>query len=185
MFKERKNRGDDTVQDRSQRFEESVLPHIDAAFNLARWLTRSEHDAEDVVQESYLRAHKFFDGFRGGDGRAWLLSIVRNTCYTWLRQNRPTALTSSIEDEELEIESQAPGPEAEMIRNADSRLIDEALEELPIEFREALILREMEGLSYKEIADIAGVPIGTVMSRLARARKRLQNSLTRDLSRKA
>jgi len=158
------------------RFEQTVLPHLDAAYNLARWLTRNDHDAQDVVQESYLRALKFFGGFRGGDGRAWLLTIVRHTCYTWLRQNRRDEPLTDL-DEELRPES-GPDPEARLLRTADHQLLRQALEALPAEFREVVILRELEGLSYKEIAEIANLPLGTVMSRLARARQRLQQALT-------
>ena len=160
------------------RFEQAALPHLDAAYNLARWLTRNDHDAQDVVQESYLRALKFFGGFRGGDGRAWLLTIVRHTCYDWLRQNRRYEPLTDFDEELRDVESDAPGPEALLLRTAENQLLRRALEELPVEFREVLILRELEGLSYKEIADIAGLPLGTVMSRLARARRRLQQALT-------
>lgn len=179
MFKRSDDRKDEAQRDQQklEQFEASVLPHLAAAYNLARWLTRNDQDAEDVVQESYLRAYKFFGGFRGGDGRAWLLTIVRNTCYTWFQQNRPRELTASLDDEANNIESDAPSPEAELIKSADKKLITRALEELPLEFREALVLREMEGMSYKEIAEITEIPLGTVMSRLARARKRLQQSL--------
>jgi RNA polymerase sigma-70 factor (ECF subfamily) len=179
MFKRSKNRGDEAVPDEGKReqFEASVLPHLGAAYNLARWLTRNDHDAQDVVQESCLRAYKFFGGFRGGDGRFWFLTIVRNTCYTWIQQNRPRELVDSL-DAAANVQSDAPGPEAEFIKNADRNLIMKALEELPLEFREILVLREMEGMSYKEISDISAVPLGTVMSRLARARKRLQQALT-------
>lgn len=165
-------------QDQLARFEQAVLPHLDAAYNLARWLTRNEHDAEDVVQEAYLRAFKFFGGYHGGDSRAWLLAIVRNTCYTWLQQNRRRELTEELDEEAQGIESQTPNPETSLLQNVDHQMLKRALEALPIEFREVVILRELEGLSYKEIADLAEVPIGTVMSRLARARKRLQQSLT-------
>jgi RNA polymerase sigma-70 factor (ECF subfamily) len=160
------------------RFEQAVLPHLDAAYNLARWLTRNDHDAQDVVQESYLRALKFFGGFRGGNGRAWLLTIVRHTCYVWLRQNRRYEPISDFDEELRDLESGALDPEALLLRTAGNQVLRQALEELPVEFREVVILRELEGLSYKEIADIADLPIGTVMSRLARARQRLQLSLT-------
>jgi len=159
-------------------FEQAALPHLDAAYNLARWLTRNDHDAQDVVQESYLRALKFFGGFRGGDGRAWLLTIVRHTCYDWLRRNRRYEPLTDLDEELRDVESDALDPEALLLRAADNRLLRQALEELPVEFREVVILRELEGLSYKEIADIAGLPLGTVMSRLARARRRLQQALT-------
>jgi RNA polymerase sigma-70 factor (ECF subfamily) len=185
MFKRSEDRKDEAQlnQQTREQFEARVLPHLGAAYNLARWLTRNDHDAEDVVQESFLRAYRYFGGFHGGDGRAWLLTIVRNTCYTWFQQNRPRELAASLDDAVNNIESDAPSPEAELIRSADRNLITKALEELPLEYREVLVLREMEGMSYKEIADITEIPIGTVMSRLARARKRLQQSIVPNLSR--
>jgi RNA polymerase sigma-70 factor (ECF subfamily) len=161
-----------------QNFEGAVLPHLRAAYNLARWLTRDETDAEDVVQEAYLRAYKHFGSFHGGDGRPWLLAIVRNTCYTWMQHNRSPELTIPLDDELHEIESKDLNPEALLLQSADTQMVRQALEELPVEFREVLVLRELEGLSYKEIADVADIPIGTVMSRLARARKCLQQILT-------
>ena len=164
-----------------QRFERVVMPHLAAGYNLARWLTRDEHDAEDVVQEAYLRAVRSFDRYRGGDPRSWLLTIVRNTCYTWWQQNRAarTALAGDADDDSL---AEIPGdpaeqPDVQFLRAVDRQLLREALAALPTEFREALVLRELEGFSYKDIADIADVPLGTVMSRLARARKQLQQSL--------
>ena len=160
-----------------QNFEEAVLPHLRAAYNLARWLTRDETDAEDVVQEAYLRAYKHFGSFHGGDGRPWLLAIVRNTCYTWMQHNRSPELTVSFDDQVYEIESKDLNPEALLLQSADTQMVRQALEELPVEFREILVLRELEGLSYKQIADVVDIPMGTVMSRLARARKRLQDSL--------
>jgi len=165
--------------DKKTSFEQSVMPHLGAAYNLARWLTRNEHDAEDVVQEAYLRAFKFFGGFRGGDSRAWLLTIVRNTCYTWLQQNRSREFATGLDQESHTAESEAPDPEANLLRNVGSEMLKRAIDELPVEFREAIVLRELEEMSYKEIADISGVPLGTVMSRLARGRKRLQQVLTR------
>jgi RNA polymerase sigma factor (sigma-70 family) len=159
------------------RFEEAVLPHLAAAYNVARWLTRNEHDAEDVVQEAYVRALKFFGGFHGGNSRAWLLAIVRNTCYTWLQHNRPQDGTTEFDEEIHSLDAEAANPETLLLQTVNHQLLRQALEELPVEFREVVIWRELEGLSYKEIADIAKVPIGTVMSRLARARKRLQHSL--------
>jgi len=158
------------------RFEQAILPHLTAAYNLARWLTGNDHDAEDVVQESYLRALKFFSGFRGGSSRPWLLAIVRNTCYTWMRRNRIEEPGMEL-DEELHVDTSSPSPEAILLAAARGDLVRRALEELPAEFREIVILREMEGLSYKEIAEVAAVPVGTVMSRLARARARLQKLL--------
>ena len=164
-----------------QRFERVVMPHLGAGYNLARWLTHNDQDAEDVVQEAYLRAVRSFDRYRGGDPRAWVLTIVRNTCYTWLRQNRAarTALAGDADDDSV---AEIPGdpaeqPDVQFLRAVDRQLLREALEALPTEFREALVLRELEGLSYKEIADITDVPLGTVMSRLARARQHLQRSL--------
>ena len=159
-------------------FETTLLPHLGAAYNFARWLLRDEGGAEDVVQESYLRALKYFRGYHGGDSRAWLLTIVRNTSYNWLQQNRSRELMNSIEDatEALSATNDA-NPETVLLQRIDQDLLREALSELPIEFREVLILREMEELSYKEIAALAELPIGTVMSRLARARGRLQKKL--------
>jgi RNA polymerase sigma-70 factor (ECF subfamily) len=162
-------------------FNEDVLPHLDAAYNLARWLTRNEHDAEDVVQEASLRAFKYWKSFSGRDCRSWLLAIVRNTYYTWLR--RRSVQPQLTEDGEIdEVDDGIPSPETVLLQNADRETLRAALEDLPVEFREAIVLREMEGMSYKEIADIAGVPIGTVMSRLARGRKRLQVYLTNTAS---
>lgn len=161
-----------------ERFEQAVLPHLDAAHNLARWLTRNDEDAQDVTQEAFLRAFRFFDGYQGGNMRAWLLTIVRNTCYTWLHRNRPPE--SSVEfDEEIHSEesSGSADPEIQVLANADKETVRRALEELPEIFREVLVLREIEGMSYKEIADVASISLGTVMSRLARARTRLRESL--------
>jgi RNA polymerase sigma-70 factor (ECF subfamily) len=158
-------------------FEQAVLPHLDAAYNLARWLTRNERDAEDVVQESYLRAFRFFAGFRGGDARAWLMRIVRNTCYTWLRANRPLQQATEFDETLFSPDSRSPNPEEAVLRNDRSAAVRKALETLPANFREVLILRELEGLSYKEIAEITGMPAGTVMSGLSRARDRLRQVL--------
>jgi RNA polymerase sigma factor (sigma-70 family) len=171
-----------TQQTNSTKFEEAVLPHLDAAYNLARWLTRNAQDAEDVAQEAYLRAFRFFDGYQGGNMRSWLLTIVRNTSYTWMHQNRAQQPTTAF-DEELHTDTtESQSPETLLLRNADRQLLNRALEELPLVFREVLVLLELEGLSYKEIADVLGVPIGTVMSRLARGRHKLRESATRLLS---
>ena len=168
-------------QDKLASFEEAVLPHLNAAYNLAYWLTRNDTDAEDVVQEAYLRAFKFFGGFHGTDGRSWLLAIVRNTCYTWMQHNRSPELCIPLDDETDEIESTDLDPEALLLQRADTLLVRRALEELPIEFREVLVFRELEEMSYKQIAIITELPLGTVMSRLARGRKRLQLALSSHL----
>jgi RNA polymerase sigma-70 factor, ECF subfamily len=155
------------------RFDSAILPHLDAAHNLARWLMRNDQDAEDAVQDACVRALRFVHGMRAEDGRGWLLKIVRNVCYSRLRR-----ATSEAGDEFDESVHGAPevslDPEVILAHSRDAAALTRALEELPEEFREIIVLREIEGLSYKEVADIAGVPIGTVMSRLARARKRLQ-----------
>ena len=160
------------------RFEQTVLPHLDAAYNLARWLTGNEHDAEDVVQESYLRAVKFFGGFHGENARPWLLAIVRNTCYTWLRRNRMEEPTMELDEGTQLMDQTSPNPESLLLAAARTELLRQALENLAPGFREIVILRELEGMSYKEIAEIASIPVGTVMSRLARARARLQKLLS-------
>ncbi|HEX4631869.1 MAG TPA: sigma-70 family RNA polymerase sigma factor [Chthoniobacterales bacterium] len=163
--------------DEKTRFELVVLPHLDAAYNLARWLTGNENDARDMVQEASLRAFKFFAGFRGGDARAWLLTIVRNTVYTWLERRR-TGRHIFEEDDEIEkLEDVSVNPVRLLERNATIEVVRNAIAELVPEFREAVVLREMEGFSYKEIAAITGVRIGTVMSRLARGRRELQRIL--------
>jgi RNA polymerase sigma-70 factor (ECF subfamily) len=162
---------------RRGRFEAAVLPHLDAAYNLARWLTRRDDDAEDVVQTACLRALRFFDGFQGANPRGWLLTIVRNTFYSWVAQHLEHELAMPF-DEEIHTAEQAGGdPEAELLRKADAELLRQGFAALPVQFREVMVLREIEGLSYKEIAAIVEVPIGTVMSRLARARRHLQTHL--------
>jgi len=153
------------------------MPHLDAAYNLARWLTHNDHDAEDVVQEASLRAYQFFDGFHGTDGRPWLLRIIRNTCYTWLERNR-TVKPATLDEEIHPVVSPDPGPVNRLIQSEDRQLLSDALEELPAEYREVIVLRDLEGLSYKEVASVVNIPIGTVMSRLARGRERLQQVLT-------
>jgi RNA polymerase sigma factor (sigma-70 family) len=157
-------------------FEQTVMPHLNAAYNLARWLTGAGPDAEDLAQEAYLRAFRSFETFQGQDSRAWLLAIVRNTCFSFLKKRGGQ---SHVEfDEEMHrIEDESPDAESVLLNQAAIESLNGCLEALPLEFREAIVLRELEELSYKEISDIARVPVGTVMSRLARARKRLLQCL--------
>ena len=156
-------------------FDEIILPHLDAAHNLARWLVRGSDDAEDVVQEACLRAFRYSGTFRGGNARAWLLRIVRTTAFRWLQKNRARQLATEF-DEEIHSEgSEALNPETLLLRRADRQLLDQAMNHLPDRLREVLILRELEGLSYKEIAEVVGVPMGTVMSTLSRARERFRH----------
>lgn len=157
------------------RFEQLVLPHLDAAFNLSRWLLRNRADSEDVAQEAMLRAYRFFEQFRGSDARAWLLQIVRNTCYSWLQKHKPSEFMTEF-DEQLHL-SPTLDPERLAVRAGDRDRLMRALETLPARSREVLVLRELEGCSYKEIAEITGAPMGTVMSTLSRARERLQQVL--------
>ena len=163
-------------------FEAVMLPHLDAAHNLAKWLLRNEEDACDVVQEAYLRAFKSFSGFHGSNGRAWLLTIVRNTSYTLLKKNRAVDFTTPFDEEIHVIGHESASPATILEHSEDAELIKEAMDELPAEFREILVLRHQEGLSYKEIADIAQIPPGTVMSRLARARAKLKEYLAARMS---
>jgi RNA polymerase sigma-70 factor (ECF subfamily) len=163
--------------DERVRFEQALIPHLGAAYNLARWLTRDDHDAEDVVQEAYLRALKFFGGFHGADGRVWLLAIVRNTAYTLLQRKRAHEPATGFDENIHSRQAGAATPATLLLRKEDQQAVRQAIEELPLELREVVILREIEGLSYKEIAAIAVIPLGTVMSRLARARERLQQRL--------
>jgi RNA polymerase sigma factor (sigma-70 family) len=165
------------------RFEQLVLPHVDAAFNLARWLLRRREDAEEVAQEALLRAFRFFRGFHGEDVRAWLLQIVRNTCYSWLEKNRPRELMVEF-DEELHLQS-VTNPESIAITNNDRERLTRALEALPSRFREVVVLRELEGCTYREIATIMSIPIGTVMSSLSRARRQLHLTLADPTSKEA
>lgn len=168
------------------RFEQAVLTHFDAAYNLARWLTRSSDDADDVVQEACLRAFTFFDSFQGGmDGRAWLLSIVRNTCYTWLKKKHGWKGVTEFDENLHTPVADLANAEAIQMRRADWEMVKQGIEKLPPEYREVLILREMEGLSYKEVAGITGLPVGTVMSRLSRARQRLHDLLSVPIERES
>ena len=162
---------------KASEFGRLFLPHMDAAYNLARWLVGNDHDAQDVVQEAYLRAIRFAGGFRGGDPRAWILSIVRNAAFSWMKRSRKTEAHAEFDENTPPSESDDTSLEADALRKADAAMIRGALEELSDEFREVLVLRDIEGLSYKEIAEIADVPVGTVMSRLARARQRLAATL--------
>jgi RNA polymerase sigma-70 factor (ECF subfamily) len=154
-------------------FEQVFLPHLDAAYNLARWLTRDPSDADDVVQESFMRAFRFYNGFKGGDSRAWLLKIVRNTFYSWLKKNRPREIVYELDEDRHEAVS--GDPETVLQENIDKQFLRKLLEGLPPAYREIIVLRDLEGLSYKEISSVTELPLGTVMSRLARARQRLQS----------
>ncbi len=168
--------------DRRRRFELLALPHLDAAYNFARWLAGNGADAEDVVQEAYLRAFRYFDSFAGPDMRVWLLGIVRNTFLSWVKANRSARLVFAAESPAAEHDTAeepfwgapAPSPEAVLLRAADAAQLERLVEALPAEYREVLVLREIEDMSYREIADVTGVPVGTVMSRLSRARQRLR-----------
>ena len=171
-------------KDKLQRFEQAMMPHMNAAYNLARWLTRNEDDAQDVVQEAYLRAFKFFEGFHGPDARAWLLTTVRNTCYTWLEQNRRNRSATPFDEEIHTGEEDAMNPSSLALKSGDVKIVRESLEELPDEFREVIVLRDLEELSYKQIAAVIKAPLGTVMSRLARARERLKRILCSRLKEK-
>ena len=173
---------------KAKRFEQVIMPHLDAAYNLARWLTRSDSDAQDVVQDACLRAYKYFDGFEGENPSAWLLAIVRNSCFTWIRRNRPKSEIAGDdainENTPAQVEPLLGGssrelgsdPETLLIQNRDRVRVNELVQRLPAEFRDVIVLREIEDLSYREIADVVGIPIGTVMSRLARARKLLHDT---------
>ena len=168
---------DQSPKEELMSFEAAMLPHLDAAHNLARWLLRNEQDAQDVVQEAYLRAFRSFSGFHGTNGRAWLLTIVRNTSYTLLKKNRAVDFTTTFDEEIHATGHESVSPATILEHSEDAELIREAMDDLPAEFREILVLRHQEGLSYKEIADIAQIPPGTVMSRLARARAKLRECL--------
>jgi RNA polymerase sigma factor (sigma-70 family) len=163
------------MNDRRQRFEALALPHMDAAYNLALWLSRSHAEADDVVQDAMLRAFRAFDGFSGGNVRPWLLAIVRNC---WRNRAADTIRRRHArlpEDDERPLTFDEPDPETVASRSSDRRRLDALIAELPVDFREVLILREMEDMSYRDIAEATGAPIGTVMSRLARARALLKD----------
>jgi len=180
-------------QDKRVRFERLIMPHLDAAYNLARWLVRSDDDAEEAVQEAFLRAYRFFGSFRGEDGKAWLLAIVRNTCYTLHTRSKAAGINEEFDEQIHQPETVAASsdgcfsrnPEEILIEHADRELINRALGELPLAFREVLVMRELEGLSYKEIAQIIDIPLGTVMSRLARGRHLLQRALVAHMNKES
>ena len=174
---------EDLVDRQVGNFDEIILPHLDAAHNLARWLVRGSDDAEDVVQEACLRAFRYFDTFRGGSARAWLLTIVRNTAFRWLRKNRTSHLATEFNEAIHSEECETLNPETLLLQGAGARWLEQAMNQLPDHLREVLILRELEGLSYKEIAEVAGIPIGTVMSTLFRARERFRHAAS-DLMRR-
>lgn len=165
------------------RFEQLILPHLDAAYNLARWLLSNDHDAEDAVQEAYLRAYKAFTGFHGENGKAWLMTIVRNVCFTQLKKKSGREPAVSFDEEVHGVLEATPQSDAALLKQTNSEWLRQALEQLPTDFREVIVMHELEDMPYKEIAAVVGVPIGTVMSRLARARKRLQQALL-ELARK-
>lgn len=175
-----------TEVEQVRRFKTQMLPHLNAAYQLARWLVRDEDDARDLVQKAYLSAFNAFAGFRGEDGKAWILTIVRHACYRWLRHHKTTQ-AAEVFDETLHsldetglLRADAPDhdPETWLLREESQRLVQRALDKLPPEFKEIIMLRELEGYSYREIADIVTIPAGTVMSRLARARALLRRYLT-------
>jgi RNA polymerase sigma-70 factor (ECF subfamily) len=161
-------------------FDDVVLQHLDAAYRLARWLMRNEYDAEDVVQEASLRAFRYFRTFTGGDGRAWFLRIVRNTCAGW-RGRRLEALTDPFDEQQHRSDQAASDPETLLLQTDDASLIERAMRNLPGRFHQLLVLRELEGLSYRELADVMGIPMGTVMSSLSRARQALRGALDNEL----
>ena len=164
----------------NETFDEVVLPHLNAAHRLARWMMRNEHDAEDVVQEASLRALRYFRTFTGGDGRAWFLRIVRNTCSGW-RGHRLEALTDPFDEEQHRSAQPVSDPETLLLQTDDVTLIARAMRTLPARFHRLLVLRELEGLSYRQLADVMRIPMGTVMSRLSRARQALKHALDIEL----
>jgi RNA polymerase sigma-70 factor, ECF subfamily len=168
-----------TASAATESFDEVIVPHLDAAYRLARWLMRNEDDADDVVQEASLRALRYFRTFTGGNGRAWFLSVVRNTCRSWRRHGEQGADESF--DEEQHVDRSARSPETLALQGDDLLLINRAMEKLPDRFRELLVLRELEGLSYREIAEVMNIPMGTVMSSLSRARQAFRGALDHEL----
>ena len=183
----------DNHQDKRARFDQLIMPHLDAAYNLAHWLVRNDDDAEEAVQEAFLRAYRFFGSFHGNDGKAWLLAIVRNACYT-LRGQAPSAGVNEEFDEQIHLPGMVAegsggsfcrNPEDIAIQHADREVVNRAIEELPVVFREVLVMREIEELSYKEIAKIVDIPLGTVMSRLARGRHLLREAIVARMKQEA
>ena len=169
-----------TAPGMGESFDAVVLPHLDAAYRLARWLMRDEHDAEDVVQEASLRAFRYFRTFGGGDGRAWFLRIVRNTSYAW-RRHGFHAQTDLFDEEQHSSARPQSDPETLLIHTDDAAMIARAMSSLPGRLHQLLVLREVEGLSYRELAEVIGIPVGTVMSRLSRAREALRGAVNNEL----
>jgi RNA polymerase sigma-70 factor (ECF subfamily) len=165
----------ESAEDKVALFEQTIVPHMNAAYNIALWLTRNAHDAEDVVQEAYLRAFRFFGGFNGNDAKAWLLTIVRNTCLTWLRRERAGGGAVAFDEQTHSPDREKNNPEVMVLSKSNLGQLKDCVEALPLDYREIVVLRELEELSYREISEIAGIPLGTVMSRLSRGRKRLED----------
>ena len=161
-------------ESRLRLFEEIILPHLNAAHNLARWMTRNDQDAQDVVQESYMRAFRFFDSYRGGDGKAWLLEIVRNTCFTFQRREMRKSTVVVFEEAAHTPSVKQPNAEEALVEAGNRQILRRCIEALPEPFREVLVMRELEEMSYRQISEVSGLPPGTVMSRLSRARQRLE-----------
>jgi len=156
-----------------ERFEELIMPHLDSAYTLACYLLRDEHDAQDVVQDAALRAYRYSDGFRDGDARAWFMAIVRNCCLTWQRRHRNDRMSVQLAEQHVSLVEESQSADALAIEGSDRAAINRAVASLPAEFREVIVLREVQGMPYAQISTVVGVPIGTVMSRLSRARRRL------------
>ena len=172
--RERLTISDADPQNKLKLFEECILPHLGAAYNLARWLTRNEDDAQDVVQEAYLRAYRFFDSYKGGDGKSWLMAVVRNTCITWRRHERRDQTNEPFDEMAHSSRRQGVNQEERLLDSARMTVLQKCIELLPVEFREVIVMRELEEMSYRQISEVAALPVGTVMSRLSRARKRLE-----------
>lgn len=165
-------------------FEECILPHLDAAYNLARWMTQNDHDAQDIVQESYLRAFRFFDGYKVGAGKSWLMAIVRNTFLTWRRREKRDVKNEPFDEAIHTVKDSGPNQEKRLLDASRTMVLRNCIELLPVEFREVIVMRDMEEMSYREISEAAALPVGTVMSRLSRARKRLEDCAGRAMGKK-